>query len=1570
MRHLHFAKLILVPLLSMGAQCASADDIDIYTGSTVNGAASNLLIILDNAAAWDANQTFTCTGFTVPASNVGKNSGFEQCGLYNAVNAISSSSSLLGNIKLGLMYFPTGPADGGQFVLPSPSPTPSSLLLMNSAGITAMKSAVSALDTSKDKSNNNQLAESFQEAWAFYQGQKGLSGKVYPGTNADSACGRNFIVYIALSTTNTKPQDPGNVGLNALTKATGAVQPTLTLPVWPGASGKYQSDPSDEWAKFMYSGTTADASLTYPSITTYTVILTDGTNPDYEQFLIGTANAGGGKYFLVKLGDTSGLAQALLQIFNEVQAVNSVFASPGLPVTSNAQGTYLNQVYLASFRPDADGKPRWLGNLKQYQFGVDTSVAGSPAPFLADASWADIDSVTGQATYPANTTAKSALSSAGTGFISPNAISYWTTRDTTQLPDSTGGFWVNKPGIGSGYDLADGQYVEKGGVGQQIRQKSLQDTYIGTAPTSDRKLYTCYPAASCTSSAELSTMSFNAANTELTAAALGISSPVYTAPISSISRTPTTVTVTLSASPSPAISNASTIVISGTSSGQFDGALSAASPTVSASTITYKLPAEKPTAPTGAYTATGATISQSTVSSLSRTTNSGWFTASATLGNTSFGSGTPVAAGDVISISGSTGYDGSNYTVTNVTGSTVQFKMQDSPSPYDGGANVWVGNNSNSANGTAGTAGSYASSTATGLIRGTNCTSCVNPLGQVLMVNIPAGTTNASSIYSVGNTVKISGSANYNSATGYKIIGLGAQCKVDVTTSSTGTVTTYTGTASVITTSPARTTTYTVCLDLGASFAYSPSLTSSGASSGTTASRPGAGVTRTVTGIVRAASTCPSSNLATATVTATAHGFAAASAVTLGRSDQGTNEGFNGTYTISNVTTNTFDIKVPTTPACTDNKGSISYQSSTNAGVSASTLINWVRGEDNVGDEPSPPDPASPALPMTVRGSVHGDVLHSRPAVINYGGSTGVVVFYGANDGVFRAVNGNQPPATNTRPSGEVASTAATYTPMGSCTVSTDCSIGGVPPGGELWGFIPSEFFSKLQRLYFNSPDLLLTNTPSGIVPTPTPKDYFFDGPAATYQTYDASGKATSAYIFLTARRGGRLMYAIDVTDPAKPKFMWKITNATSGFSELGQTWSQPKVAFVKGYLDGSSKPKPVLIFGAGYDGNGYNADGSTYLGKDDTDPPKINQMGRGMYIVDAMDGTLIWRAGLGGSGTDTTCKGNPCLLPAMTHSIAADITTVDPDLDGYVDRLYATDTGGNIWRVDLEAGAAPNLPATWQVTQLASLGGTATLPASTRKFLFPADVVVTNGFAAVLVGSGDREHPLMVQSGAYNTVNRFYMILDRTTGKDASAWSTVIDDSKTNSADAPTNSTLFDASTQPFNITTSVCIGSAPCKGYYVVLNQNRQSAADGSSTLGEQVVNAAKTIGGFTFFGTNQPKPADAKSCSANLGNARGYKINVLTGSGGFTLFDGGGLPPSPVGGRVAVYVNGVYTTLPFLIGGGGGSSALGGRLATALPMECSGPDCKSSLGLQNPVPTPKLQKKRTYWYRQIDQ
>ncbi len=162
-----------------------------------------------------------------------------------------------------------------------------------------------------------------------------------------------------------------------------------------------------------------------------------------------------------------------------------------------------------------------------------------------------------------------------------------------------------------------------------------------------------------------------------------------------------------------------------------------------------------------------------------------------------------------------------------------------------------------------------------------------------------------------------------------------------------------------------------------------------------------------------------------------------------------------------------------------------------------------------------------------MRPSIHGDVLHSRPIAINYGGSRGVVVFYGTNDGVLRAVNGNQT---------------------------------GYGAGSELWAFVAPEHFSALNRLRENDPEVRFPSTPSANI-TARPRDYYFDGPIGAYQN-TATGKVA---LFAGMRRGGRSIYAFNVSNPSQPRLMWGIGPGTSGYANIGQTWSMPRVSRVKG---------------------------------------------------------------------------------------------------------------------------------------------------------------------------------------------------------------------------------------------------------------------------------------------------------------------------------------------------------------------------------------------------------------------
>lgn len=570
----------------------------------------------------------------------------------------------------------------------------------------------------------------------------------------------------------------------------------------------------------------------------------------------------------------------------------------------------------------------------------------------------------------------------------------------------------------------------------------------------------------------------------------------------------------------------------------------------------------------------------------------------------------------------------------------------------------------------------------------------------------------------------------------------------------------------------------------------------------------------------------------------------------------------------------------------------------TSSGLSAET-INWLRGADNSGNEnPVGPCDGESDCPITIRPSVHGDVIHSRPAVVNYGNSVrykdDVIVFYGANDGVFRAINGNKTKTITTSDGRKVR------------------------PGGELWGFVAPEFFPKLERLRSNDPLLFFPGSPEDL--GAKRKDYFFDGSPSMLQderTKASHSTAKKTFVYLTARRGGRILYALDVTDPAVPKFMWKLDE--THINELGQTWSQPRVALIKGYdeevkdengdtvkgEDGNPVmvAKPVLVMGAGYD-PAEDADPSPGA----TDATYKNTQGRGMVILDAVTGEVVWSALASCSGSALTQivgdSGNCLKVDALTRSVAADVTVRDRDGDGLVDRLYLADVGASVWRVDLGV-----TPVESRVSRLAALGGVGN---NARKFLFPPDVIpVSKNMDLVAIASGDREHPLYTDQQtvglAYNVENRFYLLKDD--GSSELDVSKLIDIAACSEANG------------------DVCNISQLDSGYYFAFGK------------GEKGVNAPLVVAGKVFFATNQPDVPDTDSCSANLGIARAYEVSFKDGSFKTRLFVGGGMPPSPIAGQVTIGGK----TVPFMIGGKGES-----------PFKPHTPEIDPPGGLD-----------RTYWY-----
>jgi len=274
----------------------------------------------------------------------------------------------------------------------------------------------------------------------------------------------------------------------------------------------------------------------------------------------------------------------------------------------------------------------------------------------------------------------------------------------------------------------------------------------------------------------------------------------------------------------------------------------------------------------------------------------------------------------------------------------------------------------------------------------------------------------------------------------------------------------------------------------------------------------------------------------------------------------------------------------------------------------------------------------------------------------------------------------------------------------------------------ENWAFIPEQ---------------LLTSTLTLMDPPDTINHHYgMDLSPVAIKIYE-SGSLQKIIAIVGMRRGGGSYYALDITDPDAPKLAWKIDSSDGDFAELAQTWSMPTIG-VFSYNNGSvDKVTPGIVFGGGYDTN-----------KDSCIPSESescnDETGRAVYIADAVTGDFIW------SANGTTCASDDADKHCMRDSIPSKVSLLDSDDDGYTDRIYAGDTGGNIWRMDLVGSDRSK----WSTLKLANLGGDTAI--SDRRF-FTAPVIVrsfenniavseTDQFSynkvpydGLLIGSGDR---------------------------------------------------------------------------------------------------------------------------------------------------------------------------------------------------------------------------------------
>jgi type IV pilus assembly protein PilY1 len=347
-------------------------------------------------------------------------------------------------------------------------------------------------------------------------------------------------------------------------------------------------------------------------------------------------------------------------------------------------------------------------------------------------------------------------------------------------------------------------------------------------------------------------------------------------------------------------------------------------------------------------------------------------------------------------------------------------------------------------------------------------------------------------------------------------------------------------------------------------------------------------------------------------------------------------------------------------------------------------LIDFVHGLDAYDDNYN-------GLTDDKRSWILGSFIHSRPFIIHYGPDSAdpTVIYAGANDGMLHAFD--------------------------------DVS------GKELWAFIPPCLLGRLQELHTTTPGV------------------FVDGSPKAYVTYDGLGNVTKAILIFGLRRGGDYYYALDVTNPSVPKYLWRIYknrqnkgSSTSYYQELAQTWSAPIVGKVA-YGNQTSNPpeeKWVAIFGGGYDTN-----------QDSLNPALTDTVGRGVYMADVFTGDCVfWHSNKGGDNN-------------MTHSIPSDVTKLDLQGDGRIDRLYVGDMKARMWRFDIGDlnSSGYSDPNEWTGRRIFSSNTGST---DKRKIFYPPDVTLEYGYEMLFFGTGDREDPKALKTPP--DINRLYGLKDR----------------------------------------------------------------------------------------------------------------------------------------------------------------------------------------------------------------
>ena len=439
-----------------------------------------------------------------------------------------------------------------------------------------------------------------------------------------------------------------------------------------------------------------------------------------------------------------------------------------------------------------------------------------------------------------------------------------------------------------------------------------------------------------------------------------------------------------------------------------------------------------------------------------------------------------------------------------------------------------------------------------------------------------------------------------------------------------------------------------------------------------------------------------------------------------------------------------------------------------------------------------------------------GDPLHSEPVVVTYGGTDDnpdSTIFFGTNEGFIHAIN------TNT--------------------------------GVEEFAFLPRELH-KTQKLFYDNVDA------AGDRP------YGMDGPISIWMKDDnynniilnSDGSVEAGehvYLYAGMRRGGNSYYALNITNRSRPSLLFKIQGGSGDFAKLGQTWSKMTPAKVN--FGGSERF--VLLFTGGYDEN-----------QDSNPVREDDSIGNAIYMVDATTGERLWWA------SNDSADFN---IADMKNSMPTDISAVDITGDGFINYFFAADTGGRIFRFDINPNnsGAGNFAKGGVIADI-----TGNDEANNRRFYNQPNVALVKDkeygdYLTIAIGTGHRAHPLLTTE----VENRFYLIKDTNPYTAPSSYKVKVEAPtgkvSLSSGENADSSLLYNATSLMTNgedaMSTSLAQLMVGGGGWYVILPNNA-----------EKVLSRSTTFAGAVIFTTFSPSTGLTSGCGADTGVSRVYALD----------------------------------------------------------------------------------------------